>query len=105
MGTATRRRFTGLVFYPNGKEVSEMLELGGISEEVAEAEDRAVALEHERVFGNDPFIDDIMQLADWYIEGVEKVGTELTPVEHLATFFISAYSTIVAGSQTRVPRS
>lgn len=86
----------GLVFYPNGQEVSDMLELGGISPEVAEAEDKAAQFEHNRLFGNDPFLDDIIKLADWYTEGVERIGSQLTPAEHLVTFFLSAYGTIVA---------
>lgn len=96
MTVATRRRFMGLVFYPNGKQVSDILQLGGISEEVAEAEDRGAQFEHNRLFDNDPFVDDVMRLAEWYTAGVRAVGSVLDPTEHLVTFFLSAYGTIVA---------
>lgn len=93
-----------MAFFPHGPLINEGMDLVSMSPEVAEIENASVQQEHGRVWDNDPYIDDIMILADKYQEayavGLQQgVIEERNAMEHLVAFHISVVGAIAHAAE------
>lgn len=89
-----KRRFLNMAFYPSGSDVVQTVHLFPQSPEVAEAEDAAVRVEHDRLFSGSR-LDDLIKLADWYSDAVDAIEVAGLPIaqrtldEHLVSFVLA----------------